>query len=119
MCTDAGHNHLAYHESKMDPSVDPKCSLCKQDGTLETTKHFLTECDALAGARLRTFGTHEPEAPYQFTIPQAAHFLREYTGQVGWIPAEEDDQPKIITQKPKPKLKGKAKPNQKTQTKTQ
>ena len=90
-----------------------------QDSTHETTRHFLTECDALAGARLRTFGTHEPEAPYQFTIPQAAHFLREYTGQVGWLPAEEDNQPKIITQKPKPKKKGKAKPNQKTQTKTQ
>ena len=54
-------------------------------------------------------GTQEPEAPYQFTIPQAVHFLREYIGQVGWIPAEENDQPSTTQTKPaKPKPKGKA-----------
>ena len=85
----SGHNHLAYHESKMDETVDPKCTLCQKEGTKETTRHFLTECDALAAARLRTFGTHTPAVPYTFTIPQVTHFLKTYTGGVGWLPADE------------------------------
>ncbi len=85
----SGHNHLAYHESKMDETVEPKCTLCQKDGTKETTRHFLTECDALAAARLRTFGTHTPAVPYTFTIPQVTHFLKTYTGGVGWLPADE------------------------------
>ena len=104
-----GHNHLAYHESKMDDTIDPKCTLCKKEGTKETTRHFLTECDALAAARLRTFGTHTPAVPYTFTIAQVTNFLKTYTSEVGWLPAdemkilgaEEEPQPKSNIKQPK------------------
>ena len=94
----------------MDPTLDPKCTLCNKEGTQETTRHFLTECDALAAARLRTFGTHAPTVPYTFTIAQATNFLKTYTGEVGWLPADEmhmlgmEDEPDIKQPKdPTPK----------------
>ena len=73
----------------MDDTINPKFTLCKKEGTKETTRHFLTECDALAAARLRSFGTHTPAVPYTFTIAQVTNFLKTYTGEVGWLPADE------------------------------
>ena len=40
-----GHNNLAYHASKIDPSIDPMCSLCEEK--METFHHFVTECPRL------------------------------------------------------------------------
>ena len=40
-----GHNNLAYHASKIDPTIDPTCSLCEEAD--ETFFHFTTECPRL------------------------------------------------------------------------
>ena len=82
-----GHNHLAYHESKQDSRVSPMCFICQQSGTLMTTKHLFTECDAFGLLRLRIFGTDKPSTPYTFSVNQAVLFLRE--SNVGWLPTNE------------------------------
>ena len=45
-----GHNALAYHVSKQDPKVDPKCSLCLEAD--ETFYHFITDCPRLRQTRV-------------------------------------------------------------------
>ena len=82
-----GHNHLAYHEHKQNPQLSPKCTLCEEPDSKMTTKHLFTECPTLALKRLETFGTHTPETPYSFSIPEAVRFLRETN--IGWLPTDE------------------------------
>ena len=48
-----GHNSLAYHASKQDPSIDPLCSLCEE--STETFFHFITECPRLRETRVDIF----------------------------------------------------------------
>ena len=56
-----GHNALAYHASKIDNEIDPRCSLC--EGADETFFHFLTECPRLRLTRDdRQLGNFDPES---------------------------------------------------------
>ena len=84
-----GHNHLAYHENKHDTQHSPMCTVCNVEGTLMTTQHLFTECEALARERLSVFGNHQLEVPYKFTIPAAIRFLRETSEKIGWLPVDE------------------------------
>merc|ERR1712110_1110947 len=84
-----GHNHLAYHENKHDPQLSPMCTVCNVEGTLMTTQHLFTECEALVRERLSIFGRHQLEFPYTFSIPAAIRFLRETGDKIGWLPVDE------------------------------
>ena len=44
-----GHNNLAYNASKIDPTIDPVCSLCEEAD--QTFQHFVTECPRLRQTR--------------------------------------------------------------------
>ena len=82
-----GHNHLAYHEHKQDNSKDPTCYLCKKPGSLMTSRHIFTNCDALALQRHHYLGHHSPIAPFTFSVNQAIRFLR--VTNIGWLPSDE------------------------------
>ena len=47
-----GHNNLAYHTSKLDPTIDPQCGLCEEEP--ETFYHFITNCPRLWQTRKDT-----------------------------------------------------------------
>ena len=40
----AGHNNLAYFQSKLNTEIDPTCRLCLQAN--ETLHHLMTDCEA-------------------------------------------------------------------------
>ena len=82
-----GHNHLAYHEHKINNQISPICTICKDPDSKMTTEHLFTECEALASLRLQIFGVHNPETPFTLTVDQITLFLRETN--VGWLPANE------------------------------
>ena len=46
----AGHNNLAYFQSKMDREIDPTCWLCMQNN--ETLHHLMTECEATTSLQI-------------------------------------------------------------------
>ena len=54
-----GHNNLAYHAAKLDPSINPQCSLCEEEA--ETFHHFITNCPCLWQSR-RDVGIDENDS---------------------------------------------------------
>ena len=84
-----GHNHLSYHENKHNTEHSPMCTVCNIPGTSMTTQHLFTDCEALANKRLKIFGTHTINIPYDISIQNAVQFLRECSEDVGWLPVDE------------------------------
>ena len=44
------HNALAYHASKIDPEINPMCSMC--DESKETFHHLITDCPKMRLTRI-------------------------------------------------------------------
>ena len=80
---------MAYHENKHNPQYSPKCTVCDIDGTVMTTQHLFTECEALAQTRMSVFGKLTLDIPYDISIPAAVRFLRETAEKIGWLPVDE------------------------------
>ena len=70
-----GHNRLKYHQSKIDPSKDPKCSKCKVGK--ETTRHLMGDCPMIQNWRHEIFGYHFLEKYPVWNLTQFTSLMRK------------------------------------------
>ena len=70
----SGHGPFAYHQSLIEPSIDPTCRFCSLEGK-ETFHHLMYDCPALAQRRADLFSQFQLPANFDWTPSDILSFI--------------------------------------------
>ena len=73
-----GH-HYAFRKylNRLDPSIDPKCPLCKEDE--HSLEHWLIDCPGISQERMNLFGSHRGQLSWLSSHPLKSVALAKMT----------------------------------------
>ena len=69
-----GHGVLGYHQSLINPEIDPKCRFCSQDN--ETAFHMLTSCPLFIHCRAECMGWYVVQNISRWTVAGLLKFIK-------------------------------------------
>ena len=74
VATITGHGPFAYHQSLIEPSLDPRCRFCDIEKQ-ETFYHFMYDCPRFINFRLETCGLHILPRNYDWSVRDLVSFI--------------------------------------------